>query len=324
MAAGHAGDVEACAAYLHEHEIACALAHPFFAVAAPLDPRHRRRLAELFADLGGPQRLARAGAEHARRGLRRDPRRHRRRRLRRSRRRRHRPHLDRDARQPPTPEEFLAHLRRGDASSPAASRAAPPSGPTRRWRSRPGRCCARATHGGPAGAARSRRRSCRWPSGWSARAASASGEVAADLGPEDARALLAAWLERVGLEPAGRDADRADAARRLPPRRPLPPRPPHPRARARARRSSARPATAIAPGRRLRRPSRGLFEACMPVGPVRARRSPSSARAAKLAAARRRVRAGGAGRRRRSARCTGSPTRSSRSASAGCPASRSR
>jgi glycosyltransferase involved in cell wall biosynthesis/predicted metal-dependent phosphoesterase TrpH len=44
----HAADLEACAAYLQEREIACALAHPFFAVAAPLGPRHRSRLAELF------------------------------------------------------------------------------------------------------------------------------------------------------------------------------------------------------------------------------------------------------------------------------------
>src|ERR687898_1998640 len=43
-----AADVEAVAAYLHEEEIACALAHPFYAVSAPLAPRHRRRLAELF------------------------------------------------------------------------------------------------------------------------------------------------------------------------------------------------------------------------------------------------------------------------------------
>jgi glycosyltransferase involved in cell wall biosynthesis/predicted metal-dependent phosphoesterase TrpH len=43
-----AGDLEACAEYLHERGIACALAHPFFAVAAPLTARHRRRLAELF------------------------------------------------------------------------------------------------------------------------------------------------------------------------------------------------------------------------------------------------------------------------------------
>src|ERR671919_2467621 len=45
----HAKDLETCAAYLHEREITCALAHPFFAVAAPLTPRHRRRLSELFA-----------------------------------------------------------------------------------------------------------------------------------------------------------------------------------------------------------------------------------------------------------------------------------
>jgi glycosyltransferase involved in cell wall biosynthesis/predicted metal-dependent phosphoesterase TrpH len=42
------GDVEVCAAYLHENEIACALAHPWYAVGAPLSARHRRRLAQLF------------------------------------------------------------------------------------------------------------------------------------------------------------------------------------------------------------------------------------------------------------------------------------
>jgi predicted metal-dependent phosphoesterase TrpH len=40
--------VESVAEYLHDHEIACALAHPFYAVEAPLTPRHRRRLAQLF------------------------------------------------------------------------------------------------------------------------------------------------------------------------------------------------------------------------------------------------------------------------------------
>ncbi len=44
----NAGDVELCAAYLYEREIACALAHPYYAVSAPLSARHRRRLAELF------------------------------------------------------------------------------------------------------------------------------------------------------------------------------------------------------------------------------------------------------------------------------------
>src|SRR5215467_12399333 len=41
----HAGDVELVATYLREQEIACALAHPFYAVGAPLEGRHRRRLA---------------------------------------------------------------------------------------------------------------------------------------------------------------------------------------------------------------------------------------------------------------------------------------
>ncbi len=45
---GHRHDVELCAAYMYEREIACALAHPYYAVDSPLTPRHRRRLAELF------------------------------------------------------------------------------------------------------------------------------------------------------------------------------------------------------------------------------------------------------------------------------------
>lgn len=44
----HSGDVDACAEYLHANEIACALAHPFYAVEAPLTARHRSRLAQLF------------------------------------------------------------------------------------------------------------------------------------------------------------------------------------------------------------------------------------------------------------------------------------
>ena len=84
-------------------------------------------------DLGGPQRVAGRGAEHARRHLRRHARRHRHRWLRRPRRRRHRPHLHRGAGRchagrvsaPPAPRR---------RRSAAASRAAPPSGRTRRWR----------------------------------------------------------------------------------------------------------------------------------------------------------------------------------------------
>ncbi|MDX6618809.1 MAG: hypothetical protein QOK36_1195, partial [Gaiellales bacterium] len=43
-----ASDVEAVASELRQRSIACALAHPFYAVEAPLLPRHRRRLAQLF------------------------------------------------------------------------------------------------------------------------------------------------------------------------------------------------------------------------------------------------------------------------------------
>jgi glycosyltransferase involved in cell wall biosynthesis/predicted metal-dependent phosphoesterase TrpH len=46
--AAHAGDVEECAGYLEDRKILSALAHPFYAVGAPLRSRHRRRLAELF------------------------------------------------------------------------------------------------------------------------------------------------------------------------------------------------------------------------------------------------------------------------------------
>jgi glycosyltransferase involved in cell wall biosynthesis/predicted metal-dependent phosphoesterase TrpH len=41
-------DLEGCAEYLHSNEIACSLAHPFYAVDAPLTPAHRRQLAQLF------------------------------------------------------------------------------------------------------------------------------------------------------------------------------------------------------------------------------------------------------------------------------------
>jgi len=44
----HSGSVEECADYLTDNGITAALAHPFFAVEAPLTARHRRRLAKLF------------------------------------------------------------------------------------------------------------------------------------------------------------------------------------------------------------------------------------------------------------------------------------
>ena len=44
----HSSDVEECAEYLHSNDIVCALAHPYYNVGAPLTARHRRRLADLF------------------------------------------------------------------------------------------------------------------------------------------------------------------------------------------------------------------------------------------------------------------------------------
>ncbi len=44
----HSLSVEECAEYLQDRHITAALAHPFYAVEAPLTPRHRRRLAQLF------------------------------------------------------------------------------------------------------------------------------------------------------------------------------------------------------------------------------------------------------------------------------------
>jgi glycosyltransferase involved in cell wall biosynthesis/predicted metal-dependent phosphoesterase TrpH len=44
----HSGDVETVAEHLRDHDVASALAHPFYAVEAPLLARHRLRLAELF------------------------------------------------------------------------------------------------------------------------------------------------------------------------------------------------------------------------------------------------------------------------------------
>lgn len=44
----HRGNLYECAEYLGAHGIACALAHPFYSVGAPLTAGHRRTLAELF------------------------------------------------------------------------------------------------------------------------------------------------------------------------------------------------------------------------------------------------------------------------------------
>ncbi len=200
----NSGDLEACAAYLHESGIACALAHPFFNVAAPLTRRHRRRLAELFpvwevrngsraAELNMPAAVyvdthggTGVGGSDDHAGV----------------------DIGRTFTEVPaveTPEEFLQHLRRGDAEAGGeqgsaakwthaamalATRAlvlgdeeaetAPPVGPT------------------PAAVLKMAERAIR-------EGTAREGKVAADIGPDDARCLLEAWLASMGLDLRGRE-----------------------------------------------------------------------------------------------------------------------
>jgi glycosyltransferase involved in cell wall biosynthesis/predicted metal-dependent phosphoesterase TrpH len=197
----HAGDVEACAAYLHENGIACALAHPFFNVAAPLTRRHRRRLAELFpiweirngsraAELNMPAAVyvdTRGGTgiggsdDHA--GV----------------------DIGRTWTEVPaaaTPEEFLAHMRGGDAEARGEQ------GSAAKWTHAAMALATRAlddagieasgTAPDPAAVLKMAERVI-------AEGSAREGKVAADIGPEDARCLLEAWLAGVGIEARGRD-----------------------------------------------------------------------------------------------------------------------
>ncbi|HKZ12397.1 MAG TPA: glycosyltransferase [Solirubrobacterales bacterium] len=197
----HAGDVEACAAYLHENGIACALAHPFFNVAAPLTRRHRRRLAELFpiweirngsraAELNMPAAVyvdTRGGTgiagsdDHA--GV----------------------DIGRTWTEVPaaaTPEEFLAHMRNGDAEARGEQ------GSAAKWTHAAMALATRALDGAgvetsdsapdPAAVLKMAERVI-------AEGSAREGKVAADIGPEDARCLLEAWLAGVGIEARGRE-----------------------------------------------------------------------------------------------------------------------
>jgi glycosyltransferase involved in cell wall biosynthesis/predicted metal-dependent phosphoesterase TrpH len=220
----HSGDVEACAAYLQEHGIACALAHPFFNVAAPLTRRHRRRLAELFpiwevrngsraAELNMPAAIyiethggTGIGGSDDHAGV----------------------DMGRTFTEVPaaeTPEEFLAHLLRGDAEAHGeqgsaakwthaamalATRALTEGGRGEalggQQRGGSGEDLPPAPRGGGAGSAHPD------PSAVLKMAerviregAAREGKIAADVGPEDARALLDAWLEALGLDLRGRE-----------------------------------------------------------------------------------------------------------------------
>ena len=266
MAPGARGDVEAVAGYLHEHEIACALAHPFYAVggaAAAAPPAPPRRAVR---SLGGAQRRARARAQPAGGDLHRDARRHRHRRQRRPRRRRRRAHLDGDAGGGDAWRVPRARPREAERSR-AATRARRPSGRTPRWRSPCGRS-ATATRRAPdprRGAAdgrardergrRPRRRDRRRPR------ARRRQRAAAGL----ARRRRTSTRRAASCSPA--------AARRLLATPTSPPRAPP---RAQAARGGRPPRAATVPRRSRTGPRRSeLFDACVARSPT-CPRSPSS------------------------------------------------
>src|ERR1700761_7928626 len=262
----HAGSVEACAAYLHENEIACALAHPFFTVAAPLTRRHRRRLAELFpiwevrngsraAELNMPAAVyvdtnggtGIAGSDdHA--GV----------------------DIGRTWTEVPTattPEEFLAHMREGHAEARGEQ------GSAAKW-----------THAAMALATRALDDAGIDASGEAPAPAAIlkmaerviregdarEGKVAADIGPEDARCFLEAWLAGVGIEARGRDLIEMLQAGGFFPPPPHPPPPPPPAAPAAATSvASAPPSTTASP------PSRAATSAAPPTACSRRSSRPS-------------------------------------------------
>jgi glycosyltransferase involved in cell wall biosynthesis/predicted metal-dependent phosphoesterase TrpH len=189
----HTGDVEVVAAYLHEHEITCALAHPFYAVEAPLTARHRRRLAELFPiwevrngsrarELNMPAAIyidthggTGVGGSDDHAGI----------------------DIGRTWSETPaasTPEAFLAHVRAGRVAAYGDQ------GSAAKWAhaamALAVRALGRGALDGPPDPAAVLRMAERVMVEGDAR----SGTAAADLGPEDARALLRAWLDAVELD----------------------------------------------------------------------------------------------------------------------------
>jgi predicted metal-dependent phosphoesterase TrpH len=196
----NSGDVEACAAYLHQNGIACALAHPFFNVAAPLTRRHRHRLAELFpiwevrngsraAELNMPAVIyiethggTGIGGSDDHAGV----------------------DIGRTFTEVPgtrTPEEFLKCMRRGEAE------AAGEQGSAAKWTHAAMALATRSLEGRgeePDGAAPDPAAVLKMAERVIREGAAREGKVAADIGPDDARNLLEAWLAGMGLGLRGR------------------------------------------------------------------------------------------------------------------------
>jgi glycosyltransferase involved in cell wall biosynthesis/predicted metal-dependent phosphoesterase TrpH len=189
----HNDDVETCAAYLAEHEITCALAHPFYAVEAPLTARHRRRLAQLFPiwetrngsrakELNLPAFVyiethggtAIGGSDdHA--GV----------------------DIGRTFTETPfaaTPEEFLAHVRTGRAASHGDQ------GSAAKWTHAAMSLAIRALGDGEAAGPPDPTAVLKIVERVMSEGDVRSGTVGGDLGPEDALALLRGWLSSMNLD----------------------------------------------------------------------------------------------------------------------------
>jgi glycosyltransferase involved in cell wall biosynthesis/predicted metal-dependent phosphoesterase TrpH len=192
----HAGDVGACAAYLNENEITCALAHPFFNVGAPLTPRHRRRLTELFPiwevrngsrapELNMPAAIyidthggTGIGGSDDHAGV----------------------DIGRTFTEVPaaaTPEEFLRQIRAGDAQGGGQQ------GSAAKWAHAAMALATRALGGSGAERAPDPAAVLKIAQRTISEGAAREGKVAADIGPDDARALLEAWLRSIELNLRG-------------------------------------------------------------------------------------------------------------------------
>jgi glycosyltransferase involved in cell wall biosynthesis/predicted metal-dependent phosphoesterase TrpH len=189
----HNNDVEACAAYLVDQEITAALAHPFYAVEAPLTPRHRRRLAQLFPiwetrngsrakELNLPAFIyieTHGGTgiggtdDHA--GV----------------------DIGRTYTQTPiaaTPGDFLRHVRAGRASGHGEQ------GSAAKWAHAAMALAIRSIGRGEGDAASDPAAVLRIVERLLREGEVRSGQASGDLGPEDARSLLRAWLAGVELD----------------------------------------------------------------------------------------------------------------------------
>ena len=191
-------DVEVVAEHLREHAVACALAHPFYAVEAPLAPRHRRRLAELFdvwevrngsraPELNAPAAVyvethggigVGGSDDHA--GV----------------------DIGRTYTEAPaaaTPQEFLAHVREGRCA------AAGEQGSAAKWAHAAMALAVRSLGANGPAPAPDPRAVLRMVERVLSEGDARRGSLGADLRPEDARALLRAWLSAVDLDGLGEE-----------------------------------------------------------------------------------------------------------------------